>query len=165
MHGECPLLPSAPPNPPQTDIHFTPEVKADVRLQTACGSWACWAELHSGSTEPHAAASQLGSPGILIPRVLDGRPPCPDPGIKGLCPVDARVSEPEGPTETSPSPLYVSGTEAQRWTWSSDHTSYTQLGLVPLMFVLLFQTLFPHWLALWKEGGWVAGLDTWGQCS
>lgn len=132
MHGECPTLPSAPPSPPQTDIHFIPDVKADVRLQTACSSWACWAELHSGAAGPQSAAGQLGSPGILVlvswmaglPALILGLRACVPwmPGCQSLkalrrpAPVLSTYQEPE----------------AQRWTWSSDHTPFAQLGFVPL---------------------------------
>lgn len=77
-------------------------------------------------------AGQLGSPGILVLGVLDVRPPCPDPGVKGLCPMDVQVPGTEGLAETSPVLSTYQGPEAQRWTWSSDHASLTQLGLVPL---------------------------------
>lgn len=102
---ECPKLPSVPPDPPQRDILVSLKLKQTFAFRRPAAAGPAGPSSILVPQDP-ASAGQLGSPGILILGVLDGRPPGPD----SLCPLDARVSEPEGPAETSPSPLYVSGT-------------------------------------------------------
>lgn len=143
------------------------------------------AELHPGAAGlPELAVCQLCLSGIH--GVLDGRPPCRDPGIEGLCATGAQVSDLEGPAETRPNPLLYQEPEAQRagethprsqirGRLSSNYTFLTQLGLVlfwePHMASLPTCCLFYAsrlcsltGLALGTRGG-VAGLETSWPCS
>lgn len=81
--------------------------------------------------DPKSAAGQLDSPGFLVLGALDGRPLCPEMGLRACVPWMPGCQSRKALRRPAPV-LYVQEPEAQRWTWSSDHTPWAQLGLVPL---------------------------------
>lgn len=105
MHGNAPSFPLLLQTHPKGTSIVSLKLKQTFAVRPSAAAGPAGPSSILVPQDPESAG-QLCSPGILVLGVLDGRPPGPDP----LCPMDARGSEPEGPAETSPSPLCVSGT-------------------------------------------------------